>query len=51
MNEGSGLMDNLVFVIKQDGRASEQTLVVLVEIASSSVPATRGENHACMHVH
>jgi hypothetical protein len=32
VNEGDGLVDNLVFVEKQDGRASEQTLPVDVSL-------------------
>ncbi len=36
VREDAGLVDDLLFVIKEDGRASEQTLRVLVE---ASVPA------------
>ena len=32
VNEGDGLVDNLVFVEKQDGRASEQFLPVDVSL-------------------
>ncbi len=39
----AGIMDNVVYVIKEDGRASEQTLRVLVQAApDSGDAATRG---------
>ena len=39
-NEGDGLVDNLVFVEKQDGRASEQFLPVDVSLQFISASGT-----------
>lgn len=45
VNEGNaGIMDNLIYIIKEDNRVSEQTLTVLIEAApqSSTDGAIRG---------
>lgn len=41
--ESAGLLDDLIFIIKQDGVASEQELrVLLQEVSSGSNGARRG---------
>ena len=40
VNEGDGMVDNLIFVEKQDGRASEQILPVDVSLQLISALGT-----------
>lgn len=45
VNEGDGLVDNLIFVEKQDGRASEQILSVDVSLQFISARGTTTPLH------
>ncbi len=42
MGEDAGVVDDLIYVAKEDGRASEQTLRVFVEVAPNQGRCIRG---------
>ena len=49
VREGDGMVNNLVFVVKQDGRESEQVLPVLAQLQIGS--AIRGQTKAKHDMH
>ena len=42
VGEDAGVVDDLIYVAKEDGRASEQTLRVFVEVAPNQGRCIRG---------
>ena len=52
VREGDGMVNNLVFVVKQDGRESEQVLPVLAQLQLGSAirGQTQYEYKLCTHV-